>query len=83
MALHESERKKNLWDSFELSLKGEVDKNEIPYHWHWILFPLLEQYGPELVYAVGLNALGYPPTWVDLAEEAAKVEAAMKTYSGE
>lgn len=52
-----------------MSLRGEVDPNEIQFHYHWIMFPMLDLLGPELVYAVGLEALKYPPTLVDTKPE--------------
>jgi hypothetical protein len=36
--------------------------------------------GPEIVYDIGLMILDYPPTWVDMDEEAAAVEAAVIGY---
>jgi len=63
-----------------MALRGEVDPELTPFFWHWIMFPMLDLLGPELVYAVGIQALGYPPTWVDMKEEAAIVEAAIKKY---
>lgn len=41
------------------------------------MIPLTDLLGPELVYAVGLESLGYPPTWVDTKQEADQVEAAV------
>lgn len=60
-----------------MSLRGEVDPDEIQFHYHWLMFPMLDLLGPELVYAVGLESLGYPPTWVDTKQEADQVEAAV------
>ena len=37
--------------------------------WHKHVRPLVEQYGPGLVYSRGLRILGFPPTWLtDLSE---------------
>lgn len=67
-----------------MSLPGEVDPNLTQYHWHWLMFPLTDLLGPELVYAVGLQALGYPPTWVDTQAEVDAVDAALiKHISGD
>jgi len=44
------------------------------------MFPMLDLIGPEIVYAVGLKALEYPPTWVDTKEEADQVEAAVMVF---
>ena len=63
-----------------MSLRGEVDPELMPYFWHWIMFPMLDLVGPELVYSIGLKVLGYPPTWVDMQEEAAEVEAAVVEF---
>ncbi len=72
--------KRKLWGHFEMSLSGEVDPNLVQFFWHWLMFPLLDLIGPELVYSIGLQALGYPPTWVDMAEEVADVEAAVVRF---
>lgn len=69
-----------IWETFEMSLKGEVDPAQIPSHWHWIMYPLIDLLGPELVYAVGLQALGYPPTLVDTQQEVDQVDAALIKY---
>lgn len=69
--------KRHVWEFFEMSLRGEVDPDEIQFHYHWIMFPMLDLLGPELVYAVGLEALKYPPTLVDTKPEADQVEAAV------
>ena len=37
----------------------------------------IEKVEYELVDAVGLESLGYPPTWVDTKQEADQVEAAV------
>lgn len=60
-----------------MALRGEVDPELTQYFWHWLMFPLLDLIGPELVYSIGMNALDYPPTWVDTKEEADLVEAAI------
>jgi hypothetical protein len=61
-----------------MSQSGEVDPTMTPYRWDWLMIPLTDMFGPELVYAVGMKVLGYPPTWVDMKqEEADLVEAAV------
>ena len=62
-----------------MSLAGEVsaDPDVIPFHWHWLMYPLIDLLGPELVYAVGLEALGYPPTLVDTQQEVDQVHPAL------
>lgn len=60
-----------------MSLRGEVDPELTSFFWHWLMFPMLDLIGPEIVYAVGLEALGYPPTWVDTKPEADQVETAV------
>ena len=60
-----------------MSQSGEVEPTLTPYLWHWLMIPLTDLLGPELVYAVGPEALGYPPTWVDTKQEADQVEAAV------
>lgn len=71
------EQRARLWDMFELALTGEVDPDAVSFHWHWIMFPLFELVGVDWVYSIGFKALGYPPTWVDTAAEADKVESAI------
>ncbi len=62
----------------------EIDPNLIQFFWHWHMFPLLDLMGPALVYSVGLQALGYPPTWADTKAEADAVDAAIiKHLNGE
>ena len=60
-----------------MSLRGEVDPAFTEKLWDWRMFPMLDLLGPELVYAVGLKSLGFPPTLVDTKEEADQVEAAV------
>ena len=64
-----------------MSLRGEVDPALTEFFWHWRMFPLLDFFGPELVYAVGLKSLEYPPTWVDTKQEADQVETAVIEFS--
>lgn len=76
--------KRLIWETFEMSQKGEVDPELVPYLWHWLMYPLTDLLGPELVYSVGIEALGYPPTWVDTVEEVRIVDAALvKHLNGE
>lgn len=67
-----------------MALPGEVDPDLVPFFWAgaWMLFPHLDMFGPAIVYAVGLEALGYPPTWVDTTQEADLVEAAIWRHLG-
>ena len=75
-----TEHKRHVWEFFEMSQSGEVDSALTPYLWHWLMIPMTDLLGPELVYAVGLEALGYPPTWVDTKQEADQVEAAVMEF---
>ena len=45
--------------------------------WHWSMWPLLDLFGCQIVWDVGLKTLGYPPTTVDLQSEADMVEFAL------
>ena len=63
-----------------MTLPGYLRPDLLPFHWHWLMFDLLNFLGPELVWEVGLNALGYPPTWVDTSEEFEKVESAIAEF---
>lgn len=74
------EHKRHVWEMFEMALPGELDESEVQFHWHWTMFPMLDLFGPALVYSVGLQALGYPPTFVDMKEEADLVEAALLNH---
>lgn len=71
------EYKRQIWDLFMMSLPGETDPESVPFHWHWLMFPILDFFSPELVWSVGLDVLGYPPTLVDTKEESDAVEAAL------
>ena len=53
---------------------------EIAEHFDARLEPLLLFVDLQTVYHVGLQALGYPPTWIDMDEEAAAVEAAVMDF---
>lgn len=53
---------------------------EIAEHFDARLEPLLLFVDLQTVYHVGLEALGYPPTWLDLDEEASTVEAAVMEF---
>jgi len=67
-----------------MAVREELNPERVPYHWHWSMFPLIDLVGLELVYAVGLKALGYPPTLVDTQIEANVVDSAlMKHLNGE
>ena len=70
------EHKRHVWDFFEMSLRDELN----PDGWHWLLRPMCDMLGVELVYAVGLKALEYPPTWADTKQEADLVELAIEKY---
>lgn len=72
-----SEWKKHIWNVFEVAHSEELERDFIQFHWHWAMFPLIDLVGPELVYAVGLKALGYPPTFADTQKEADIVDAAI------
>jgi hypothetical protein len=48
--------------------------------WDPRLHSLVQLCGPEIVYDIGLLVLEYPPTWVDMDEEAAAVESAVIGY---
>jgi len=75
-----TEHKRHVWEFFEMSQRGEVEPTLTPYLWHWLMIPMTDLLGPELVYAVGLESLGYPPTWVDTKQEADQVEAAVMEF---
>lgn len=59
-----------------MTFADETDRDYLRWHWHWSLWPLVEMLGPGFVWGVGMLALGYPPTWVDMVEETKIVEAA-------
>jgi hypothetical protein len=75
-----TEQKRHIWEFMGMSLRGEVDPALTEFFWHWLMFPMLDLLGPELVYAVGLESLGYPPTWVDTKQEADQVETAVMEF---
>ncbi len=47
-----------IWETFEMSLPGEIDPELIQYHWHWLLFSVPRFLGPEQVYAIGWMCSG-------------------------
>jgi len=75
-----TEQKQHIWEFFELSLHGEVDPEKNYTMWHWLMHPMVDMLGPDLVYAVGIECLKYPPTWVDTKPEADLVEAAIDDF---
>lgn len=72
--------RRHVWEFFEMSIRADVDPTKIYEFWHWLFFPMLEMLGPELIYSIGLPALGYPPTWADTKQEADLIEAAVDLY---
>lgn len=59
-----------------MTFADETDWACIYWQWHWSLLPTVQMLGPSFVWGIGLQALGYPPTWVDMVEEAEIVKAA-------
>lgn len=57
-----------------------VQADELYQSWHWLMFAMVDVIGPELIWVVGLEALGYPPTWVTTIEERDLVEAALQVH---
>lgn len=45
--------------------------------WPADLLPLVEQHGERRLWSVGIEALGYPPTWADYRGEQLKVAVAL------
>ena len=70
----------SLWDFFGLIRPGEVssDPDDVPFNWHWIMFDLVDQYSAPIVWSVGFEALGYPPSWVDTNREMMAVKTALE-----
>ncbi len=64
-----------IWDMMPM-----LYPNEMYAMWHWLMFPLIDIAGPELVWAVGIEALEYPPTWVTSVAERDIVEAALQRH---
>lgn len=58
----------------------EVDPALVRYVWPHLLFDAVDLLGPSLVYNVGLEAIGYPPTIISSHEEHRQVEAALITH---
>lgn len=63
-----------------MALASDVDPDLSHLMWPWLMQPMVDLLGPELVYAVGMECLEYPPTWVDTKPEADKVEAAVMEF---
>lgn len=45
--------------------------------YHERVRPLVRQFGPAKVWAVGLATLRYPPTWIETGSELAILRAAL------
>ena len=76
-AAHRSPSEKRwLWSAMPMTTTDETDRFWLKCCWHWSLQATAQMLGPGFVWAVGLEALGYPPTWVDMQEEAVIVKAA-------
>jgi hypothetical protein len=63
--------------TFHGLISDREDIHNVAIRWHWLLHSLIKLVGPQVVYDVGLSALGYPPTWVDTHSEADTVESAV------
>ena len=57
-----------------------LQKTELYDAWHWLMFPLIDLVGPELIWAIGIEALEYPPTWATTPQERDIVEAALQQH---
>ncbi len=44
-----------------------------------MLATLAEQHGAERVWRVGIETLGYPPTWQDMLSEVMELQQALET----
>lgn len=49
-----------------------------PSDWPSYMRPTIELYGGDRVYRLGLDALGYPPTWNPSLDELATIERLLK-----
>lgn len=72
--------KPELWDWFPITLSSEINPARIYFEWPYLMIPIVEMVGPQLTYSVGLQALGYPPTWVDTVTEKTAVDAAISRF---
>lgn len=43
-----------------------------------MLRPDVERYGPDVVWSVGCQEMGYPPTWIDSGGEVVALREALK-----
>ncbi len=59
-----------------MTFTEETDRAAIRWQWSWMLWATCEMLGPGFVWSVGLQALGYPPTWIHTKPEADCVTAA-------
>lgn len=53
-----------------MTFADETDRACIRWQWHWTLLSTAEMLGPGFVWSIGLQALGYPPTWIHTKAEA-------------
>lgn len=64
-------------------LIGETDQERMEEFWPPSLWPACQLLGCPLVWSIGLESLGYPPTWAHTQKEADIVESGIqKHFSG-
>lgn len=61
-------------------LDCETDQGRYRESYHWSLWPACELVGVALVWSLGFEALGYPPTWIHTRAEADRVEQAIQEH---
>ena len=47
---------------------------------HYLLVPAVQLVGAPLIWKIGIEVLGYPPTWVDMVEEVELIENAIASH---
>ncbi len=70
------EQKPWMWEMCPMTFADETDRNCVRWQWNRLLLPTVEMLGPMIVWSVGFEALGYPPTWTHTQDEADRVIAA-------
>jgi hypothetical protein len=72
-----------VWNLIPIVLDGETDSGRMREHWHHLLWPAVELFGAALTWSIGLEVLGYPPTWAHTRPEADAVSASLTQHARE
>ena len=66
-----------MWGQLDMVMPDELDPDKVRINYHHSLLTPIAFFGVERVWAIGLDALGYPPTWVHSKSESQLVHDAL------